>query len=214
MGSDTGREGDGSGIDQYWRRRAAALAGVVVVVGVLGWACSSGGAETERERPSAAPSQPAVPTAMPTVTVTATTKVTMTPKAVRRDGDACDPEDVVVTMAVSRDTYAAGDRPRFRVTAVNTGARTCRLDVGPGALDVRITSGPDRVWSSSACARGPASSVKELRRGVPYAATVSWDRRRSGEDCEGERASARPGTYVATLKPDGYKVPRQVFRLR
>ncbi|MDL4777710.1 hypothetical protein [Actinomadura xylanilytica] len=225
MGSDTGRDTDASGLDEYWRRRAVALIGVVGVVGLLTWACAGGGDDGKpphnaAEVAGASPGVPPAPTAMPTVTVTATTKATATATSTAatapaaKDGDACAPGDVVIAMAVTRATYAGGDRPTFRVTAVNTGKRTCTFDVGSRALDVRITSGPDQVWSSAQCGRGDGSSVKTLRRGVPYVDTVGWDRKRGSDGCKGDRRTARPGTYVATVKAAGAKVDDQVFHLR
>ncbi|WP_433329724.1 hypothetical protein [Spirillospora sp. CA-294931] len=204
------------GIDQYWRRRAIALTGVLGAVGLLAWACASGGEEKKPLKNAASVASPSAsgipsaPTAMPTVTVTATAKVTAAPP--KKDGDACEPDAVVVNMAVSRTQYAPGEMPQFQLTAVNTGERACTFDVGPKALDIRVTSGSDRVWSSAECDGGTGSSIQMLRRGIPYVGVVTWDRKRSTERCQGKRTTVRPGTYVVTLK--GTKVKKQVFTLR
>ncbi|MFC6879750.1 MULTISPECIES: hypothetical protein [Actinomadura] len=219
MGADTGR--DPGGLDQYWRRRAIALGGVIGAVGLLAWACAGDGGEEGKPLRNAAatagpsPSGVPIPSAMPTVTVTATAKVTATPKPAQKPGDACDARDVVVTMAATRETYAAGEQPQFRLTAVNTGGRACTFDVGPRSLDVRVTSGSDRVWSSAQCDRGDGSSIQMLRRGIPYAATITWDRKRGSGRCQGKRLPVRPGTYVAKVhSPDKIKVRKQIFSLR
>ncbi|MFC5753526.1 hypothetical protein [Actinomadura rugatobispora] len=196
MGSEAERD---LGEERYWRRRVAALAGVFGAIAFVGWACSASGGE-EAEVETAAPS---VPAAMPTVTVTA--KVTRSARPVRSEG--CAPKSVVVTLTPDSGAYGPGGRPEFRVTAVNTGSRPCRFDVGSHHLDLRITSGDDRVWSSAECVPGRASEVRTLRRGVPYVDTVVWDRRR----CTGEHA--RPGTYVASLHSGTVRVPGKVFRL-
>jgi hypothetical protein len=216
MYSDTGRDQDGPGFDQYWRRRAAVLAGVVGAVAVFAWACS-GDDEPERVRHAGATTAPAVPAAMPTVTVTTTVKATETPGAgAVGPGGACDPKALVVSMRATDSSFGAGERPRFLVTAVNTGSRTCVLDAGPGKLGLSITSGSDDIWSSAACARSSGSSRPKLRRGVPYVRTITWDRKRASGDCEGRRPLARPGTYVATFESRTLKAkaPRQVFTLR
>ncbi|MEU5876884.1 hypothetical protein [Spirillospora sp. NPDC047279] len=225
MGTDTERDPEGLGLDQYWRRRVIALGGVLGTVGLVAWACTAGGGEQKQPlknaaavgsaSPSASPSAavPSLPAATPTVTVTA--KVTTTPTAPKKDGDACEEGDVVVNMTMTRDTYAKGDMPQVQLTVVNTGGRACTFDVGSRSLDVRVTSGSDRVWSSAACDQGSGSSIQMLRRGIPYVGTVTWDRKRSTGKCEGRRVGALPGTYVASIKAaDKIKVKRQVFRLR
>ncbi|MFB4305515.1 hypothetical protein [Actinomadura sp. GTD37] len=203
MGPNTGRDSDGSGLDQYWRRRAVALAGVLAAVGLLTWTCAGTGEEEPGRDAGAAESPaPSPPTAMPTVTVTTTASPEPSPAD---DGGPCDDGDLVVAMSAAEDTFPRTERPEFRVTVVNTGEGACAFDTG--SLDVRITSGSDRIWSSAECRRGDAPEAT-LRRGIPYVDTVIWDRRRG---CEDGRA-ARPGTYVADLK--GEKAEEQVFRLR
>ncbi|MGI5325600.1 hypothetical protein [Actinomadura nitritigenes] len=200
---DTGTERQLS-LDRYWRRRVAVLAGMAGAVGALAWACgggSSGGGEREPVRnagaiDSGAPAVP--PTAMPTVTVT----TTVTPEAAE-DGAPCNAHDLVFTMAASK-TYAVAQNPRFGITVVNTSTASCRFDAG--TLSVVVTSGKDRIWSSGAC-RKAGSGKQTLRRGIPYTAAATWDRRRG---CGG--APARPGTYVASLK--GGRAGKRIFHLR
>lgn len=191
-------------MDQYWRRRAAALAAVLGAVGLLAWACAGTG-ESEQVRNAGAAesaSPPPPPTAMPTVTVTATATPEPDPA---KDGGPCDDDDLVINMSAPRSSYSGSERPEFRVTVVNTGQGSCKFDTG--VLDVRITSGSDRIWSSAECHRGDAAK-ETLPRGIPYVDNVTWDRTRG---CEG-KVTARPGTYVAQLK--GTKVDKQIFRLR
>jgi hypothetical protein len=204
MCPNTERDSDGSGLDQYWRRRAVALAGVLGAVGLLAWACAVTGegepVPTAGAAESASPPPP--PTAMPTVTVTTTTTPEPDPAD---DGGPCDGKDLVVNMSAADDTFAGSERPEFRITVVNTGHGTCEFDTD--SLDVRITSGSDRIWSSAECRHGDAPK-ETLRRGIPYVDTVTWDRSRG---CKG-KSEARPGTYVADLK--GMKTKERIFRLR
>jgi len=181
-----------------------ALAGVLGVVGVLAWACAGTGEGEPVQNAGAAESAspPPPPTAMPTVTVTTTT----TPKpAPAVDGGPCYDKDLVVNMSAADDTYTGSERPEFRITVVNTGKGSCRFDTG--SLDVRVTSGSDRLWSSAEC-RDEDAPKATLRRGIPYVDTITWDRNRG---CKSS-TQARPGTYVADLK--GEKVKKQIFRLR
>jgi hypothetical protein len=208
--------------EAFWRRRAIALTGVLATVGLVAWSCSGDGGDKGRKihnaaglsTPTPAPAV-SVPVATPTITVTATAKVTVSPSAPgRRAGDACAPNDVVVTLASKAETYTGKAQPQFLVSVVNTGKRACTFAVGPKELEVRITSGPDRIWSSAHCARGADSSIRLLKRGIPYASTITWDRRRSSDGCDGSRSLARPGTYVVAVQADRHKPQREVFRLR
>ncbi|MEV4003710.1 hypothetical protein [Actinomadura sp. NPDC049753] len=203
MGANTERDQDGSGLDQYWRRRVWALAGVLGAVGLLAWACQGGAGEEKPGRDAGAAERTSAPppSAMPTVTVTTTT----TPEPEQADGGPCDRGDLVVNMSAAKNVYAGSERPEFRVTVVSTRDGSCAFDTG--SLEVRITSGADRVWSSGKCRKGDAPKAT-LRRGIPYVDDVVWDRRR---DCK-NTVRARPGTYVATLK--GARARKQIFTLR
>ncbi|MFI0452298.1 hypothetical protein [Actinomadura sp. 6N118] len=220
MGTDTGRDPEVWGLDQYWRRRIIVLGAVLGTVGMGAWACTAGDGEQKQPvknaaaamgsaSPSASAAISSLPAATPTVTVTA--KVA---PAAPKDGDACEKNDVVINMTSARETYAKNEMPQFQLTVVNTGGHACTFDVGSKSLDVRVTSGGDRVWSASMCEQGSGSSIQMLRRGIPYVSTVTWDRKRASGQCRGKRETARPGTYVASVKADKIKVTKQVFRLR
>lgn len=127
-------------------------------------------------------------------------------------GDPCNPDDVVVTADLGHQTYSGGEQPRFTVTAVNTGQRTCSYDVGPKALELRVTSGSDRIWSSADCAG--VSDARHLKRGVPYTRTITWNRVRSNSKCKHTDQKAKPGTYVVRLHGDHVKDESHVFYLR
>jgi hypothetical protein len=185
-------------VEAYWRRRVYVLAGGITLIGLVAWACSGPGHKhsTAQVRNAAA-----------TVTVTAT-PTGATPPTKLRAGDQCDPTDVVVGVTPNGTVFKGKEHPRFGLSVVNTGKRACTFDVGPKALLIRISSGPDRVWSSAQCVSG-GPSPQMLQRGVPYLATLDWDRRR----CAGG-SHAAPGTYVISVGAPGLKTQREVFRLR
>ncbi|WP_234401906.1 hypothetical protein [Thermobifida halotolerans] len=125
----------------------------------------------------------------------------------------CRPGDVVVTVESDRDDYAAGVHPAFTLTLVNTGTKTCTAEVGTKTLELRITSGDDRIWSSLDCVENRTAEPVELRRGVPHDVEITWDRTRSWRDCRDDVVHARPGTYVAKVYSDYETSGSQVFRL-
>ncbi|MBG0826745.1 hypothetical protein HS041_03010 [Planomonospora sp. ID67723] len=220
------------GVDVYWRRRLTALIAVLVVVAVVAWACSSSSGPQNSSTPQAAGESPApggLLAGLPTVTVTpavppaaapASHSPTPTPKPAKptprpkRPGDACDTADLVLSLQGEGEVYGAPDRPRFVLTLVNTGKVMCTTDVGPRTLEIRITSGDDRVWSSADCVSGETDDLHRLERGIPYVQVTEWDRHRSGSDCRAKRAAARPGTYVAVVQAPGMKSRKVVFHLR
>ncbi|WP_344927268.1 hypothetical protein [Streptosporangium carneum] len=219
------------GVDVYWRRRMAALVGVLVVVAVVAWACSASGPDGESGTDASAgrsptpdpilallpavtitPSPtPSAPTASPAPTASAKPK---TLARAKRPGDACDPSDLVLDMQGQGEVYAGDSRPRFILTLVNTGKVMCTADVGSRALEVRITSGTDRVWSSADCVSGETEDIRKLDRGIPYVRQFEWDRRRSGSDCASDRATAGDGTYVAVVHASSLRSHKTVFHLR
>ncbi|MBB6545213.1 hypothetical protein [Nonomuraea rubra] len=231
MDPDTMR---GDGGDIYWRRRMSVLVAVLVVVAVVAWACSSGGSGPERtssaqSSPSASGSTAAKTTpavdpllaGLRTLAMgTASPSPTPTPKAApserpRRPGEPCEEKDLVLSLQGGREEIYAGDaRPTFLVTLVNTGSVMCKADVGPRAMEIKITSGADRIWSTADCVSGPGTEVKELQRGVPYVRSLEWDRRRSSSDCRSTPPAALPGTYVAVARMGKMRTNKGVFHLR
>ncbi|MDF5759305.1 hypothetical protein [Spongiactinospora sp. TRM90649] len=178
---------------------------------------ANAGEKGRRAQPTPTPGRPAVPTATASAAVTAAT--TLSPNTVpsppRQEGDPCAKGDLVVSLSGERQVYPGGTRPRFTLTLVNTGDLMCKTDVGPRALEVRITSGKDRIWSSSDCISGDGIEIRRLERGIPYVRPIEWDRLRSGSRCDISRAGARPGTYVAAVHADDLGNPgKAVFHLR
>lgn len=226
MESDTDRtyldpdvEDDSGDVEAYWRRRVYVLAGGITLIGLVAWACSGSGHKrsTAQVRNAAATMSPAAtspaaaspPTPTPTATVTVTASPTALPGAPKHAGDGCAPRDVVVGLTPAGTVFKGRQHPRFGLSVVNTGRRACTFDVGPKALLIRISSGSDRVWSSDRCVSGASPNIQMLQRGVPYLATLDWDRRRCNSDTH-----AAPGTYVIAVGAPGIKSHREVFRLR
>ncbi|GAA3242000.1 hypothetical protein GCM10010468_79460 [Actinocorallia longicatena] len=209
--------------DTYWRRRAIALAAVLLTLGGAAYACTGekptpvkNAAATGDVSPAPTPTEvpvtalPAPP--MPTVTVTVTQQATVA--APRRPGDACASGDLVANLTPVKADFAKTDAPQFRMTVVNTGRLDCTFDVGAGRFVAKIKSGSDRVWSSAHCAAAGGTSIQMLRRGIPYVGGLAWDRRRSRQGCAAPRPKALAGTYVIQAEGGGVKTPKAVFTLR
>ncbi|GGM72984.1 hypothetical protein GCM10010106_19250 [Thermopolyspora flexuosa] len=204
--------------DVYWRRRVSVLTALLIVVAAVVWACTRTSGESAEAGPGSATAGPSALVASPAAggAPDGVAGPSPTPRAERRSGDArCAEEDIVVHLEGLQEVYPPGVRPRFVVMLVNTGEEPCVLDVGPRALDLRITSGSDRVWSSADCVGGEeATKLHRLERGVPFVRSISWNRHRSGRDCSASHPEAKAGTYVATAVAGSLTSEKTVFHLR
>ncbi|GAA4216466.1 hypothetical protein [Microbispora amethystogenes] len=230
MDPDTFRGDVGvEGADVYWRRRVSVLTGMLVVVAVVAWACSSASGRsddtaavraTPSDRlvvslPAGLPAKTAVSAAIPgQPSPSAPGSASPTPGRPRRPGDPCDEKDLVLALQSGQDVYGKDTAPTFLLTVVSTGRVECTVDVGPRTLEMRVLSGGERVWSTADCVAGDGVDRQALERGIPFVRTVRWDRHRSGTTCAGKRAPADPGTYVATAHAGRLKSPKVVFHLR
>ena len=215
----------------YWRRRA--MAGVLAVLVVwFAWSELNG-----RSGANAAPSPrhpgtvtPAPTTTSPTPTPTPTpakTKAakTTSKKAVAKTTPSVSPKptatvprcpDAVIKLTVSSDhaLYQAGELPHFALSVENTGSTSCTIDVGTAARSFRVTSGTDRIWSSSDCTKKTANvAVFKPKESVGYSHV--WNRQRSSVvGCAAAGTAARPGTYKLVGKVGDLTSRGAVFALR
>jgi len=210
--------------DVYLRRRIAVLTGVLVVVAVVAWACTRGPDKGEHAAVTVTPSGSLVVTLpsgapksdAPGAQASAAPSASPTPKPsrTRRPRDPCDAKDLVIALQSGQEVYGKDATPTFLLTVVNTARTECTVDVGPRALEMRVTSSGERIWSTADCVAGPGVERQTLERGVPYIRIIKWDRHRSGTDCKSKRPRATAGTYVATAYAGELKSSRVVFRLR
>lgn len=179
----------------YWWRRTVLIVLVLVPLLLLR---SCGG-----DPPPQARSTPtATPTAVATASATPTRSATAVP--------SCQDGELGVTVTASPETSPTS----FLVTVTNRSARACRRDLGPGVVDLVVTSGSDRIWSRTDCTKGTARELATLAAGASRGVRVLWDGRRSLPGCSGPRAAAEPGTYRVAGKVASKPVPAVVFRVR
>jgi hypothetical protein len=184
----------------YWRRRAlVALAALVVLVVAL--LPLRGGDDDVLTGPQGS----TTPTAEPSPEASAS------PSASPEAPALC-PDDVLAVLATAdAATYPVGGTARLELTVRNTGSAPCRRALGQGAVELFVTSGEDRIWSSDDCAPGGPEGEVLLEPGGTQTARASWSTVRSAPDCPPDQPQAEPGTYVVTARVGELRAPGATF---
>lgn len=117
----------------------------------------------------------------------------------------CTTEAAGLTMDLPALTLTGGQAASIPVTITNNGQVPCVVSMDRTALEVVLTSGADRVWSSSDCGLLPEKRTLLLDVGKADTTTISWPGTRSAAGCAPDQPAAGAGTYTftATLTLDG-----------
>ena len=200
----------------YWRRRLvlglAALVTLIVIVRSV-----TGGEEPVASTVSVAPSTEAVaasaePSAVPSV-VASPTVAALQPTAqptvpVVGEGE-CSDADTSVRVVVDRETTAVGEGVHINMIVKNISETTCKRDVGSGANEVTVISGPALIWSTDHCNPNTDKDLVELAPGQEWKVKVVWIGKQTAKGCK-VRNMAEPGAYWAhgrnaSLNSDGVR---------
>lgn len=194
--------------ETYWRRRVLVVLAVLAVL-VLAWLpFRGGGDDTLSADPSSSPSARADddPTDGPSESPTPSPSPTPEP-------EPCPDDALEVAATADAEEYAPGSTAALALTIRNKGTVPCRRAVGQGAVELIITSGDDRVWSSDDCAPGGDQGEVVLEPGAEQAARATWPTARSAPGCPPDQPQAQPGTYRVTARVGELRVPGAVFRV-
>lgn len=175
----------------YWRRRLL----VLLIIGVLVYAASHacGGSGPSRPTAASGPSPAASHSSTASPSPAASPSPTASPSpAVLPD---CPDAALKVTSQTDARSYPPGTSPKLTLVVQNTGESRCRRDLGSAQLELLVTSGTDRIWSSNDCSPGGSPEIVELTPGEKQTYAVTWDRQRSAPGCPQGTGKAQPGTY-------------------
>lgn len=107
----------------------------------------------------------------------------------------CPDNDVLITPTVP-DPVAGRDV--MIVLNLQAGvSEACTWQVSADTVTLKITSGPDDIWSSRECPEVIPTQDVVVRRTVATQVPVMWNSRRSDEECTDVTAWALPGSYHA-----------------
>lgn len=120
----------------------------------------------------------------------------------------CTASNVKLALRSLHNSYAPDRTPTFVLTAKNSAANDCKIDLGPKNTVVTVTKAgsSEAYWSSADCPSGSASVFYRVPGGgtaITY--SVKWDRKPSAPQCATPPAgSAGAGTYLVEAKAPGY----------
>ena len=197
----------------YWRRRLmfglAALVTLFVIIRSF-----TGGDNPAPVAASALPTASAqVASPAPTVVATSPTPAVLQPTVqptvpAVADGE-CSDADTSIRVEVDRETTAVGEGVHIKMIVKNISAKTCKRDVGSGANEVTVISGPALIWSTDHCNPSTDKDLVELAPGQEWSVNVVWIGKQTAKGCK-VRNMAEPGAYWAhgrnaSLNSDGVK---------
>jgi len=200
----------------YWRRRLllglAALVTLIVTFNSL-----SGGTDPVAAVASGSPASTVVvespePTSTPSVSVspnpTALQPTTQPTVPVVAEGE-CSDADTSIRVVIDRETTAVGEGIHINMIVKNISTTTCKRDVGSGANEVTVISGPALIWSTDHCNPNTDKDLVELAPGQEWNVKVVWIGKQTAKGCK-VRNMAEPGAYWAhgrnaSLNSDGVR---------
>ncbi len=192
----------------YWRRRAAIVVGLLVVLWLAWWllqtAFGSGGEPAAAEpspspsfglsmspsddpSASASPSAGSQPSASPSASPAAT-------------APACADSSIAVAVSTGSASTSVGSGMALTMSVTNTGSEACSRDVGAGANEVTITSGSALVWSSDFCNPSTKKDTQVLDPGKEFTTSVTWPGNVTQQTCPDNQPLAQPGSYRAEAR--------------
>lgn len=223
----------------YRRRRLVAVVALLVVLALLIWAVVAvaglfkGGQETSGGAPapasasaasaSSASSAPASSGAASSesagassgsASASATSSGSADPSSSAEAGATCAPEDIGLKSATDKSTYASGDDPVLEMKITNSGSEDCQLNVGTSQQEFKISSGSDRIFSTTDCRTDATDSNMTLKAGATESARFTWKRMRSAPGCKPVSTKPRPGTYSFSAQLGSVDGDKTTFTLR
>lgn len=178
----------------YWVRRLLVLVVVLGVVALIWWLLPNGSDDTAPAA-NTAPSTSEISEPTPTETATSSPEPTKSKKTKSPEAPPCDDSDILVTATTDQPSYAPNASPTFTLSVANTSDESCLRDVGQSALELRVSSGGAKVWSSDDCSPGGSAKEMVLEPGEPFVQTLVWGRQLSEEGCPTPLEEAAPGEY-------------------
>lgn len=105
----------------------------------------------------------------------------------------CAADDVAITPSVPDPVAGKDISLVLDISSLDTPA--CTWTLSGKTLALKITSGPDLIWTTTECAKAISAQDLVLRASDPTRVRLTWDARRSEPGCPVQTEWALPGTY-------------------
>ena len=180
----------------YWVRRTLVLVVALALVFGIGKLVGATGSDepgSALEASTTGSTQEAVPEPSVTLGPVAPTQ-RLRPKAkvpLAMPSGECRADEISVAPSVPR-AWAGG--PIVVQLKLQGTEPACTFEASAESVVVKIASGDDRIWSSQDCPRAVEKTSVVVRSGAPVEVPVTWNGRRSDEDCT-KLDWALPGFY-------------------
>jgi hypothetical protein len=186
-----------------------AIGGVVLAVALgrgadaTAGATPAPGATVETEAPaagdSATPPSPA-PSSTPPSSTPVPTRATATAEPSPTSSDGCDASKVVVEAETDQESYGADENPVLTLVVRNEGTTPCDVNVGTSQMQFEVTSGDERVFSSTDCQQASQDLERAIAPGGEERATFEWSRNRTVPGCTTVDEEPDSGNYTVTTR--------------
>ncbi len=124
----------------------------------------------------------------------------------------CSSSDVVVTPTI-KHRASAGRAVVFALDLTTKSSPACDFTVSARTLVLKVTSGPDRVWTTQQCQGAVPKQQVVVRKDTPATIDMAWNGQRSDADCSRSTSWAQPGYYHAVAAAYGADPVDVQFRL-
>ena len=107
---------------------------------------------------------------------------------------SCADDEVSVKVAIKKKEVKVAAGLDINMSVKNISNHACKRDVGSGANEITIISGPALVWSTDHCSPGTESNYVNLVPGETWSVHVLWNGKLSAPNCQ-ILANAQYGAY-------------------
>lgn len=123
---------------------------------------------------------------------------------------------VSLTVRSVSNTYEPGEKPKFKLTATNSGGTSCKLDLGATAAVFTVTDVDDNhVWANDDCPASKSAYLVQVPAGGSATYVVQWGRTTSSPHCATPKGAHAPtGTYLVEAKLPGFAAEQTSFVLK
>jgi len=182
----------------YWVRRLVLLGALIsTLILVFSIINQPSDVQVSENNQVAEPIEAVVASPDPTETILTTPTPTPDPTIL----ESCLDDQIAVAVSVSSQTPKVLQGLTITMSITNVSTQICQRDVGSGANEITIVSGPALIWSTDFCNPSAAEDIRTLQPNQKVSVVASWDGMQTLKDCV-KLDKATAGAYWAYSRND------------